>query len=61
LALTGHASHEDHDKYARGANLLKLYKDVAKLDPLADAVLDDQVDRERALQDVGETVAGLIK
>jgi hypothetical protein len=26
------------------ANLLKLYKDVAKLDPLADVVLDDQTE-----------------
>ena len=44
LVLTGHASQEDHDKYAHGANLLKLYKDVAKLDPLADVGLDEQVD-----------------
>src|ERR1700704_1530158 len=59
LVLTGHASQEDHDKYARGANLLKLYNDVAKLDRLADLVLDEQVDRERASQGVGEP--GLMK
>ena len=41
LVLTGHASQEDHDKYANGANLLKLYKDVAMLDPLADVELLD--------------------
>ena len=58
LVLTGHASQEDHDNYASGANLLKLYKDVEKLDPLADVVLDEQADRERASQDVGETVTG---
>ena len=38
--LTGHASQEDRDRYARGANLLKLYEDVADLDPLADVKLD---------------------
>ena len=37
--LTGHASQEDHDKYSRGANLLKLQRDIAGLNPLADVVL----------------------
>jgi len=31
LVLTGHPSQQDHDKNARGANLLKLYKDVRML------------------------------